>query len=162
MKSKLFLCAALAAALYVTPSYAADYSAQVVSFCSGGPGQPLHRADRLQSNYRRFLHSNFHPSHFRDSSWFRAGIPTRYMKKQPMKPTEADFSSAFSHLRTRITTILNGCTILGFCGNKLFILDPHYDEQYASDSEEYAKCKEIVTSIKKSFISYIKDAGTVE
>ena len=57
---------------------------------------------------------------------------------------------------------LNGCTILGFCGNKLFILDPHYDEQYASDSEEYAKCKEIVTSIKKSFISYIKDAGTVE
>ena len=34
---------------------------------------------------------------------------------------------------------LNGCTILGFCGNKLFILDLHYDEQYASDSEEYAK-----------------------
>ena len=30
---------------------------------------------------------------------------------------------------------LNGCTILGFCGNKIFILDPHYDEQYASDSE---------------------------
>ena len=57
---------------------------------------------------------------------------------------------------------LNGCTILGFCGNKIFILDPHYDEQYASDSEEYTQCKEIVTSIKKSFISYIKDAGTVE
>ena len=35
-------------------------------------------------------------------------------------------------------------------------------DQYTSDSEEYAKCKEIVTSIKKSFISYIKDAGTVE
>ena len=34
---------------------------------------------------------------------------------------------------------LNGCTILGFCGNKLFILDPHYDEQYASDSEEYTQ-----------------------
>lgn len=57
---------------------------------------------------------------------------------------------------------LNGCTILGFCGNKLFILDLHYDEQYASDSEEYAKCNEIVTSLKKSFISYIKDTGTVE
>ena len=57
---------------------------------------------------------------------------------------------------------LNGCTILGFCGNKIFILDPHYDEQYASDSEEYTQCKEIVTSLKKSFISYIKDAGTVE
>ena len=95
MKSKLFLCAALAAALYVTPSYAADYSAQVVSFSQEDPD-------------------------------------------------------------------LNGCTILGFCGNKIFILDPHYDEQYTSDSEEYAQCKEIVTSIKKSFISYIKDAGTVE
>ena len=37
MKSKLFLCAALAAALYVTPSYAADYSAQVVSFSQEDP-----------------------------------------------------------------------------------------------------------------------------
>ena len=37
MKSKLFLCAALAAALYVTPSYAADYSAQVVSFSHEDP-----------------------------------------------------------------------------------------------------------------------------
>lgn len=37
MKSKLFLCAALAAALYVMPSYAADYSAQVVSFSQEDP-----------------------------------------------------------------------------------------------------------------------------
>lgn len=75
-----------------------------------------------------------------------------------MKPTEADFFRILAFEDTHYRD-LNGCTILGFCGNKIFILDPHYDEQYASDSEEYTQCKEIVTSLKKSFISYIKDAG---
>lgn len=79
MKSKLFLCAALAAALYVTPSYAADYSAQVVSFSQEDPDNlsiELTGSKVITDDF----HSNFHPSHFRDSSWFRAGIPTRYMK----------------------------------------------------------------------------------
>ena len=53
MKSKLFLCAALAAALYVTPSYAADYSAQVVSFSQEDPDNLS--IELLQSNYRRFF-----------------------------------------------------------------------------------------------------------
>ena len=162
MKSKLFLCAALAAALYVTPSYAADYSAQGCEFFSGGPGQPLHRADRLQSNYPTIFHSNFHLRHFRNSSWFRAGIPTRYMKKSAYEANGGGLLFRILAFEDTHYRDLNGCTILGFCGNKIFILDPHYDEQYTSDSEEYAKCKEIVTSIKKSFISYIKDAGTVE
>ncbi len=83
MKSKLFLCAALAAALYVTPSYAADYSAQVVSFSQEDPDNLS-----IELTGSKVITDDF-----------------SFMKKQPMKPTEADFSSAFSHLRTRITAI---------------------------------------------------------
>ena len=81
MKSKLFLCAALAAALYVTPSYAADYSAQVVSFSQEDPDNlsiELTGSKVITDDFSFKLPSQS----FRDSSWFRTGIPTRYMKKQ--------------------------------------------------------------------------------
>ena len=55
MKSKLFLCAALAAALYVTPSYAADYSAQVVSFSQEDPDNLSIELTGSKVNYRRFF-----------------------------------------------------------------------------------------------------------
>ena len=131
MKSKLFLCAALAAALYVTLSYAADYSAQVVSFSQEDP-------DNLS------------------------------IELTGSKVITDDFSFKLpSQSFSRLIMVPNGDSYevyekTAYEANKLFILDPHYDEQYASDSEEYTQCKEIVTSLKKSFISYIKDAGTVE
>ena len=153
MKSKLFLCAALAAALYVTPSYAADYSAQVVSFSQEDPDNLS-----IELTGSKVITDNFS---------FK--LPSQEFSRLIMVPSGDSYEANGGGLLFRILAFedthyrdLNGCTILGFCGNKIFILDPHYDEQYASDSEEYTQCKEIVTSIKKSFISYIKDAGTVE
>lgn len=161
MKSKLFLCAALAVALYVTPSYAADYSAQVVSFSQEDPDNLS-----IELTSSKVITDDFS---------FK--LPSQAFSRLIMVPSgdsyevyeKTAYEANGGGLLFRILAFedthyrdLNGCTILGFCGNKLFILDPHYDEQYASDSEEYTQCKEIVTSIKKSFISYIKDAGTVE
>ena len=104
MKSKLFLCAALAAALYVTPSYAADYSAQVVSFSQEDPDNlsiELTGSKVITDDFSFKLPSQA----FSKLIMVPSGDSYEYMKKQPMKPTEADFSSAFSHLRTRITAI---------------------------------------------------------
>ena len=154
MKSKLFLCAALAAALYVMPSYAADYSAQVVSFSQEDPDNlsiELTGSKVITDNFsfsRLIMVPNGDSSEVYEKTAYEANGGGLLFRILAFEDT---------HYRD-----LNGCTILGFCGNKIFILDPHYDEQYASDSEEYTQCKEIVTSIKKSFISYIKDAGTVE
>ena len=161
MKSKLFLCAALAAALYVTPSYAADYSAQVVSFSQEDPDNLS-----IELTGSKVITDDFS---------FK--LPSQSFSRLIMVPNgdsyevyeKTAYEANGGGLLFRILAFedthyrdLNGCTILGFCGNKIFLLDPHYDEQYASDSEEYTQCKEIVTSLKNSFISYIKDAGTVE
>ena len=150
MKSKLFLCAALAAALYVTPSYAADYSAQVVSFSQENPDNLS-----IELTGSKVITDDFS---------FK--LPSQAFSRLIMVPSgdsyevyeKTAYEANGGGLLFRILAFedthyrdLNGC-----------ILDPHYDEQYASDSEEYTQCKEIVTSIKKSFISYIKDAGTVE
>ena len=154
MKSKLFLCAALAAALYVTPSYAADYSAQVVSFSQEDPDNSKVITDDFsfklpsQSFSRLIMVPNGDSYEVYEKKAYEANGGGLLFRILAFEDT---------HYRD-----LNGCTILGFCGNKIFILDPHYDEQYASDSEEYAKCNEIVTSLKKSCISYIKDTGTVK
>ena len=151
MKSKLFLCAALAAALYVTPSYAADYSAQVVSFSQEDPDNLS-----IELTGSKVITDDFS---------FK--LPSQSFSRLIMVPNgdsyevyeKTAYEANGGGLLFRILAFedthyrdLNGCTIL----------DPHYDEQYASDSEEYTQCKEIVTSLKKSFISYIKDAGTVE
>ncbi len=135
MKSKLFLCAALAAALYVTPSYAADYSAQVVSFSQEDPDNLSIELTGSKVITDDFFIQTSIPVIFETHHDSEQGIPMRYMKKQPMKPTEADFSFRILAFEDTHYRDLNGCTILGFCGNKIFILDPHYDEQYASDSE---------------------------
>ena len=100
MKSKLFLCAALAAALYVTPSYAADYSAQVVSFSQEDPDNLS-----IELTGSKVITDDFSFKLPSQSFSRLIMVPNGDMKKQPMKPTEADFSSAFSHLRTRITAI---------------------------------------------------------
>ena len=161
MKSKLFLCAALAAALYVTPSYAADYSAQVVSFSQEDPDKR-----EIASNDAKVLTVDFSfnlPSQaFSRLIMVSSGDSYEVYEKTAYEANGGGLLFRILAFEDTHYRDLNGCTILGFCGNKLFILDPHYDEQYASDSDEYAKCKEIVTSLKKSFISYIKDAGTVE
>ena len=155
MKSKLFLCAALAAALYVTPSYAADYSAQVVSFSQEDPDN---RSKVITDDFSFKLPSQS----FSRLIMVPNGDSYEVYEKTAYKANGSGLLFRILAFEDTHYRDLNGCTILGFCGNKLFILDPHYDEQYASDSEEYTQCKEIVTSLKKSFISYIKDAGTVE
>ena len=53
---------------------------------------------------------------------------------------------------------LKGCSILGFYGNKTYILESWYDE-FLEDttSREYKACAEASKVLKKSFVSIVKE-----
>ncbi len=56
---------------------------------------------------------------------------------------------------------LEECTILGFYGNKTYVLVPYFSEIYDDvESDEFKACQEAFTSIKESFVSYIKETAT--
>lgn len=53
---------------------------------------------------------------------------------------------------------LAGCTILGFCGNKTYILENQYSEDSEGYSEEEFKIYEkAVKAVKKSFVALIEE-----
>jgi len=53
---------------------------------------------------------------------------------------------------------LQGCSILGFCENRTYILESHYDEYFEDSSDAgYKTCEEASRLLKKSFVSYIKE-----
>lgn len=161
MKSNLFFCAALAVALYVTPSYAADYSAQVVSFSESetdGLSIELTGSKVITDDFSFKLPSGM----FSKLVMVQNGNSYEVYEKKAYESD--DDGLIFSILTFEDTHYrdLKGCTILGFSGNKLFILDTNYEELYNEDSEEYAKCKEIVTLLKRSFVSYIKDTYDID
>lgn len=161
MKSKIFFCAALAAALYITPSYAADYSAQVVSFSQS-------ELDNLSIELTgsKVITDDFSfklPSRtFSKLIMVQDGNSYKVYEKNSY---EKDGNGLLFEILTFEDTHyrdLKGCTILGFSGSKLFILNTHYSESYAEGSEEYVRCEEIVTSLKRSFVSYIKDSDNTQ
>lgn len=53
---------------------------------------------------------------------------------------------------------LEGYSILGFCDNMTYVLVNDYTSTYEdSESAEYQACKEAVKTLKKSFVSFIKE-----
>lgn len=53
---------------------------------------------------------------------------------------------------------LTGGSILGFCGNMTFVLEENYTDTFEDDtSSEYLACKKASKTLKKSFVSFIKD-----
>ncbi len=156
MKSNLFFCAALAVALYVTPSYAADYSAQVVSFSQDEPDNisvELTGSKVITDDFSFKLPTGMYSKLVMVQNGDSYEI---YDKKAYEANDDGLLFSILTYEDTHYRD-LNGCTILGFSGNKIFILDKNYTELYDEDSEEYNEAKEIVTSLKRSFVSYIKD-----
>lgn len=161
MKSNLLFCAALAAALYFTPAYAADYSAQVVSFSKNEPDEfsiELTGSKVITDDFSFKIPSSMYSKLVMVQNENSYDI---YEKKAYQDDKDGLIFSILTYEDTHYRD-LNGCTILGFSGNKLFILDTHYDELYTTDSDEYTKCQELVTSLKRSFVSYIKDTDDIQ
>lgn len=53
---------------------------------------------------------------------------------------------------------LAGCTVLGFCGNRTYILE----DQYSADAEDYSDAEykiyeKAVKAVKKSFVALVKE-----
>lgn len=50
------------------------------------------------------------------------------------------------------------CHVLAFCKNRTYILQSSYDDFYEDEeSAEYQSCEDALSSIKKSFVLYVKD-----
>ena len=60
--------------------------------------------------------------------------------------------------------VLKGCTILGFCENRIYILEAHYQDYLdgIEDPEAGEKavktCEEAARYLKKHFVTYVKDS----
>lgn len=53
---------------------------------------------------------------------------------------------------------LAGCSILGFCGNRTYILVPHYEDFIEDSSDDmYTACEKAARQMKKSFVAYVKE-----
>lgn len=155
MNLRMMICTAALSLAFSVPAFADSHSIQVVSFSEEADSVPF-----IQLTGSKVIMDDFS---------FK--IPGDLKSHLVIVPGDGCYElydkTAYeldgSGLLFRITCLedassedLKYSTVLAFCGDQTYVLEPGYPLIYEPESEEYQACEEAFSAIRESFVSYIR------
>ena len=158
MKLKALICTAFFAITCSVTSFGAENTAQVVSFSEESDGMAV------ELTGSKVITEDFSYKLPRDFGRSCVIVPdSRSQEIYDKEAYEEDGSgllftiSCYEDVDYRS---LAGCDVLGFCGNKTYILERNYIDFFEdSDCEESKACDEASRQLKKSFVALVSEGS---
>ena len=157
MRFKTWICTALFTLIFCTSALAGPGSVQVVSFSQENTEELV-----IELTGTKVITEDFSFKFPEDWNHTCLLIPSGNSYEIYEKETyESDGSGllfSIDCLEDAPLQELADCSILSFCGNRTYILVPHYEEPEEEIPEEfYASCEAAVRTLKKSFVALIRE-----
>lgn len=157
MHIRTFICTALFTLALSMTVFAEDHSAQVVSFC-----EETDTVLAIELTGQKVITEDFSFKMPKDWGGSCLMVPAESGYDIYSKAAYEEDGSGLLFTIACYEDVdykdLQGCSILGFCENRTYILESYYDDFYEDSSEAgYQQCEEASKLLKKSFVSYIKE-----
>lgn len=157
MHFRTFICAALFTAAFSMTALASEHSVQVVSFGSENSSDTA-----IELNSSKVITEDF--SFKVPDGWKGTCVLVPDDDSYGIYDKDA-YEQDGSGLLFTIScyedvdyTELEGCSILGFCDSRTYILEPAYEDFLVdTDTAEYKACEDASRLLKKSFVSFVKE-----
>lgn len=157
MRFRTFICAALFTAAFSMTSLAADHSVQVVSFGTESGGDTA-----IELNSSKVITEDFSfkvPDGWKGTCVLVPdGDSYGIYDKTAYELDGSGLLFTISCYEDVNYSELEGCSILGFCDSRTYILEAAYEDFLEDpDTAEYKACEEASKLLKKSFVSFVKE-----
>ena len=157
MRLKTWICTALLTMLFCTSVFAAGSPVPVMHFAPDTSDEQI-----IELTGTKVITEDFSfklPDHW-DTACILVPNENSYEIYEKSNYEEDDSGLLFSIDCYEDAELedLTGCSILGFCGNRTYILVPYYEEFIEDSSESlYLSCEKAAKQMKKSFVAYVRE-----
>lgn len=157
MRLKTWICTALFTLIFSTSALAGINSVQVVSFSQETMGNL-----GIELTGKKVITEDF--SFKFPESWDTPCVlvPSEHnyeiYKKEAYEADGSGLLFSIQCYEDASMEELNGCSVLGFCGNRAYVLISAYEDLAEDENGEfYNACRKAAATMKKSFVAYIRE-----